>query len=341
MELFFYLSGEHDTLPKGEVLAALESLGAEYSIKEQLDQALVVSTDLEETEALENRLAYTHAIHEYLGSCSPNVEKINAFIKGLDLQFEGSYAARVKRTMGYGKGIDKEKLEKAMGDRIGEKGYKTVDLDSPENLFFGLLTEQRFIFGRRLGEIYKAQFKDRKPHLRPYFHPSSMNPKLARALINLSRVRQGEKLMDPFCGTGGLLIEAGIVGARVFGADISSEMIKGTEENLCHMRLYGYKLQEIDVTELKNHYHDYFDAVATDPPYGKSSTTMGQNLKELYQNALETINIILKPTGYACIVSPATTDLERLAKEQGFKVHEKHLVRIHKSLTRKIVVLRK
>ncbi|MFQ5888380.1 MAG: TIGR01177 family methyltransferase, partial [Candidatus Hydrothermarchaeales archaeon] len=341
MDLFFYLLGEHETLPKGEVLATLESLKVNYSVIEAMDQALVISTDLEETKTLEKRLAFTHALFEHLGSCNPSFDEIIAHIQGLDIKIEGSYAVRVKRVMGHGRGLDITKLERAIGDKIWEKGHKTVDLDSPKNLFYGLLTNSRFVFGRRLATIDKSQFEDRKPHLRPYFHPSSMKPKLARAIINLSRIKSGEKLMDPFCGTGGLLIEGGLIGANVFGADISREMVKGCEENLRHLGIGEFELLEKDVSDLKTLYRDYFDAVATDPPYGKSSTTMGQNLTELYEDALESLHVILKPKRYAVIVSPETTDLERLATDQGFKMEERYLVRIHKSLTRKIMVLRK
>ncbi len=341
MDLFFYLSGEHETLPKGEVLAILESLGVNHSIIEALDQALLISTDLEETETLKKRLAFTHAIFEYLGSCNPAYNDIIAYIQGLTIEVKGSYAVRVKRVMCHGKEINIPKLEKAIGDKIWGKGPKTVDLNNPENLFFGLLTDNRFVFGRKLAEIDKSQFENRKPHLRPYFHPSSMRPKLARAIINLSRVRPHEKLIDPFCGTGGLLIEAGLIGVKVFGADINSEMIKGSEKNLHHQGIKEFNLLNTDVTDLKSYYQDYFDAAATDPPYGKSSTTMGQNLIELYQDALETLYVILKPKRYACIISPETTDLEKLAADQGFKMKERYLVRIHKSLTRKIMVLRK
>jgi len=341
MDLFFYLSGEHETLPQGEVLATLESLDINHSIIEALDQAFLISTDLKETETLKKRLAFTHAIFEYLGSCNPTYNDIIAYIHGLTIEVKGSYAVRVKRVTDHGKGINIPKLEKIIGDKIWKKGSQTVDLSNPENLFFGLLTDNRFVFGRKLAEIDKSQFENRKPHLRPYFHPSSMRPKLARALINLSRIKPHEKLIDPFCGTGGLLIEAGLVGAKVFGADINSEMVKGSEKNLHHQGIKNFDLLKTDVADLKSYYQDYFDAAATDPPYGKSSTTMGQNLVELYKDALETLYVILKPKRYASIVSPETMDLEKLATDQGFKMKELYLVWIHKSLTRKIIVLRK
>ena len=48
----------------------------------------------------------------------------------------------------------------------------------------------------------------RRPRARPFFHPAAIFPKLSRALVNLSRVGAGEVFLDPFCGTGSLLLEA-------------------------------------------------------------------------------------------------------------------------------------
>lgn len=341
MDLFFYLSGEHDTLPKGEVTATFESLDKNYSVIESLEQALVVRTDLVDTKKLKNRLAFTHSICEYLGSCNPTQDEIRSFVEELKIKINGSFAVRVKKAMSHGREYSKTLLEKTVGENIGEEGINSVDLINPDNLFFGFITNNRFLFGRFLEAIDKTQFHNRKPHLRPYFHPSSMDPKLAKAIINLSRTRRGKRIIDPFCGTGGLLIEAGLIGANITGSDISSKMIKGTEENLRHFGIKGFELNNTDISDLKNHYKDFFDAVATDPPYGKSSTTMGQNIKDIYKDALETIYTILRPDKFACIVSPETIELDTLALDLGFTVEEKYFVRIHKSLTRKITVLKK
>jgi len=60
------------------------------------------------------------------------------------------------------------------------------------------------------GKELKSGFGKRKPHMRPGFHPSSLNPKLARAFVNLTGIRKGT-IVDMFCGTGGILIEAGLI----------------------------------------------------------------------------------------------------------------------------------
>jgi len=93
-----------------------------------------------------------------------------------------------------------------------------------------------------------------------------MSPKLARCMVNLTRIKNSDRLLDPFCGTGGIIIEAGIIGARVVGTDIDPKMVIGTIENLQHCDIKDYEVFQADARKLKLPYE--VDGVATDPPYG-------------------------------------------------------------------------
>ena len=68
---------------------------------------------------------------------------------------------------------------------------------------------------------------------RPFFQPVSLEPRLARLMISLGhrrfRTYDGD---DPFCGTGGIAIEAMLAGLNVLASDLDPKMVKGTEENL-------------------------------------------------------------------------------------------------------------
>jgi len=59
-----------------------------------------------------------------------------------------------------------------------------------------------------------------------------MMPRLARALVNISLIRPGEKLLDPFSGTGGIVLEASLVGAYGIGSDIDPFMADGSRKNV-------------------------------------------------------------------------------------------------------------
>lgn len=77
-------------------------------------------------------------------------------------------------------------------------------------------------------------FGERQPTDKPFFQPGSMDPLLARALANIAGARPGRTLLDPMCGTGGLLAEAGLVGADVVGVDAQWKMVRGARRNLGH-----------------------------------------------------------------------------------------------------------
>jgi tRNA (guanine10-N2)-dimethyltransferase len=97
-----------------------------------------------------------------------------------------------------------------------------------------------------------------------------MDPVLARVLVNLSETPAGESVLDPFCGTAGILIEAGLCGIMPKGLDIQEEMIKGSKENLNNYGIINFDIQEGDISEI-NQLFDGYNAVISDLPYGKAS----------------------------------------------------------------------
>ena len=338
MRFFFYLSGEHPTLPRAEIFACLESANITYRNVFSLDQVVVV--DIPKINGVIQRLALTHKICEFIFMCSCNEEEIIEEVNKEDFP-DKTYAVRILRIKNYFRNISTLKLEKKIGKIIHEKTRAKVNLNNPEVVYFGIISE-KFVFGKVLHEINRYQYEKRKPHLRPFFKPGVMIPRICRALVNLTRVKKGEKLLDPFCGTGGFLIEAGLIGVKVYGCDIDPRILHGCKKNLEHYGIRDYELWVGDARDLANilKFHD-FDAVVTDPPYGISASTKGAKLEELYKEAIKAIHKVLKPEKFACIVMPDKIKGESFAEEVGFKIIERHFERVHRSLTRKILVLQK
>ena len=78
------------------------------------------------------------------------------------------------------------------------------------------------------------------------------------------------------------------------------------------------------------------DAVVTDLPYGQSVAIMASGMEFLYAHALEEIRRILKPGHRAIIVTHR--DIRDIASGI-MNLAEFHEQRVHKSLTRRIMVL--
>ncbi|NPA76926.1 MAG: methyltransferase domain-containing protein [Candidatus Diapherotrites archaeon] len=177
-------------------------------------------------------------------------------------------------------------------------------------------------------------FSPRDARNRPFFHPTAMNAREARLLVNLTGVQPDESFLDPFCGTGALLLEAGIVGARVFGVDRDERMVSGAEENLRFFGLSG----NVSLGDAREVSGDY-DAIATDVPYGRSSRVFAPALRELYRDAFLAMYSSLKRGRFAVIV--ADRDLTGLLERAGFYVDHVSKWYVHAKMTRRVHLCRK
>jgi tRNA (guanine10-N2)-dimethyltransferase len=57
-------------------------------------------------------------------------------------------------------------------------------------------------------------------------------PKLAQIMLNLAQVSSEDTVLDPFCGSGVVLQEALLLGAKVIGSDLSPRMVEMSRLNL-------------------------------------------------------------------------------------------------------------
>ena len=83
------------------------------------------------------------------------------------------------------------------------------------------------------------------------------------------------------------------------------------------------------------------DCVVTDPPYGRSSSTLKSTTKQLVEEVLASSHELLGVGQRICIASPKTLNISRLGNELGYRHVESHFAYIHQSLTREIAVFEK
>ena len=318
MKLIFELSGEHPTLPVGE----LECVGEVLEVRPQL--AVAECPDPDATA----RLSLTHAVLAYLGSSGPTLPELSLLLRDLSLSTGRPFAVRVKRMAGSEVREPVPAIERLVGTLI----EGPVSLSRPEVEFRLILSGDRIYFGQVLSRIDRGGYDRRRPSNRPFFHPGVMLPRTARAMVNLSLGRPGETIYDPFCGTGGLLGEAALIGASPVGSDADPAMLEGCRMNY---PLIPLLLADARVIPLKN---GSVDAIVTDLPYGTSSWIRSPNLDELYTGALGEMHRVLSPGRRAVVVTHR--DIAGIASS-FFTVLQVHRQRVHKSLTRRVTVLRK
>jgi tRNA (guanine10-N2)-dimethyltransferase len=316
MKLLFLLSGEHPTLPCSELSC----------VGEVTDSRPQVAVALCDRVSPVTRLAMSHAVMEYLGECPADIRSFRQLMKDLSLSAPEPFIARVKKIEGAEIMEPTPSLERMMGGAISG----TVSLDHPSHEFRAICSGDRCYIGKLLCTIDRGSFDARNPGKRAFFHPGVMMPRIARSIVNLSFVAERERFLDPFCGTGGVLIEAGMVGAITTGGDMDVFMVRGTRRNIPGAGLFLADAGNLPVKD------NSVDAVATDLPYGQSSSIMAEGLESLYTQSLEEIRRVLKPGRRAVIVTHR--DIRAIASPI-MDICEFHEQRVHKSLTRRIMVL--
>ena len=342
MELMCIQSQEHPLLPQAELRAVMECEDI-HADMEVITEGLVILKDISRDNLcdyyriLTKRLGYTHEVHELiLKSSTETLDEDIASVNWHDY-IDENFAVRVKRISSQ---IDTVALERRAGSLILENCDNIkVKLKKPNSLIRIAAFENELYVAIERIKLNKKHFEETKPHKRPFFHPGSMNPKLARCMVNLSRVKEGQLLLDPFCGTGGILIEAGLIGCKVLGSDIYWKMKNGSAVNLEHYGITDYRTFNIDVRELKM--YEKVASIVTDPPYGKSTTTGGIEGDGIFKEFLISSYDNMRDDAYLCMASPHYVDLQPIADEVGFEITEQYGIKMHRSLTRIISVLRK
>ncbi|WP_158058740.1 methyltransferase domain-containing protein [Halorussus halophilus] len=275
-------------------------------------------------------LAYTHRASELLGTTDADVESAKVLLEASDLSREGTVAVRA-RDVRETADIDTQRAERELGQVLVDAGF-TVDLDDPDHELRALFSKETCLLGW-LETVSIRDYGTRKPTDRPFFQPGGMDPLLARALVNLAGACPGAKILDPMCGTGGVLIEGGLVGATVYGTDAQRKMARGAATNLDHYLDSGWATMQGDATHLP--FPDgSLDGVVFDAPYGRQSKIANLGLDDLVEGALEEAKRVAER---AVVVGDRSW--ADAAREAGWEVESEFERRVHRSLDRFIIVL--
>ena len=322
------LSGESRTLAIAETVAAAGALGGGPS-PGAVEVDNVVPVDLPGEQGpveLARRLALARRTLS-LRAVAEEVERT--------ARREGSSGARASfRRLGRPSGGgDREVL--ALGRAYAEGGGR-IDLESPERRFWIAADSQgRSILFEELSAVDRAAPRQRRMPLLPFQRPVCLPPRLARAAANLARICPGDRVLDPFLGTGALLAEAGLLGARLYGIDRDPEMVRGAIRNLEHLHVPVESLIVGDAGEVEFEPTPVrFDALLTDPPYGRSSATGGEAVDRLVERVLHHWSSHLVPGARIVVIVPAGSPPCLPMGKPRVAVK----VRAHRSLTREFRV---
>ncbi len=272
---------------------------------------------------------------------------LDTLVDAMVMEGGSGATARVRVASGAPQSLARE-APRLLGHAFLQGGGR-VDLGSPDRDFVVLLpaasasppaaTEAGL--AELLGEVPRDEMDSRRSKHRPFRKPVTLSPLLARSLVNLAGAPLGGSILDPFCGTGAILLEAAFLGYRVSGADRDAEMIRGTLQNLRAEKVEPDRLVQCEVQELLSQLEgERFDAAVFAPPYGRASGTGGRASSEVLLQAVEALPGLLRPHGRAtCLVSDPSS-LPPMPR--GLTLESTILgERVHRSLTRWVVTIRR
>jgi len=339
MQYLVHLSGECPALALAEVNALFEAYGFKHKIRGGQHLVLVESPAGEEkVKKIFERSALIRSVGLWVATLK-NLELKNLGEVNWDF-VKSPFAVRVEDPAGV--------MEQGIAAKLAgpiwwhlEKNRRcvSVDLTNPKTTVYFIADKGKIYIQKLLWKAEKGRFLKREPMRKPAFHPTGLRPKLARLLVNLSRAKEKELLLDPFCGTSSVLIEAAVIGTKIAGNDIDEDMILASKRNLKFYKIHGFRLVEGDALKLeKNFRKNSVDAMATDPPYGRSSRIGAKNIVELYTGFLKSALNVLKKGRYLVLLYPHYI---KFKIPKAFKTADRGDWYVHGGLTRKCLVLKK
>ena len=312
----FELGGENTELGKYEALELLKT--EKYTPKLILDNKNIVI--IEVSEQIKTRVVQRLAMTKRLSRIIfyHKEEDIDIIVKKIDEIDIGKRSFAIRS-------INKKKNSETMlAKKLGEKVplHNKINLTKPDVKILYYADKMSIVsIWNREKETYYSQCLEHHIKHRPFFSPISIHPRIARSMVNLSNCSLKNKIIDPFCGTGGILIEIANMKIEGIGIDILDKMVEYAVGNLKHYHLSAEIIQG-DIQKIK----DYnIDSIVTDPPYGLSTTTRGEGVEELMLRSLSLFSKKLK-SGQRLVMAVSNPEL---VKSEEFKIINKFEWYIH------------
>ncbi|MFH1972620.1 MAG: DNA methyltransferase [archaeon] len=304
--MIFELNKDNIDLARAEVEQLAQIKGKIY------ENLLLLDKEFDYT-----RLSYTKNIYKFLFQCKKT--EIKAKFQNFDWknEYKNNFCIRSNETK------YEKSFAKFIWEQVDNPKVKLNNSDTEINIF---ITKNQVIVGKHIHKR-EEKFHLRRPDIRPGFFPVSLKPKLARALVNLTGVQEGI-VWDPFCGTGGILIEAGLMKLTIIGTDIDKKLIELAEKNFKEYKVEG-KLEIADARKAKYK----ADAIVTDPPYGRRASLHKTEIEKLYKEFLKNVYPFIDRV---VLMSPNNVEIET--------EYNKELIAtdyVHGTLTRRIFLLKK
>jgi len=152
----------------------------------------------------------------------------------------------------------------------------------------------------------------------------ALSPRLARTLVNLADLRPGQTVLDPFCGSGTILIEAYGKSLRCLGLDSRASRVQEARENIRWsiggVTDRGYDVRKGDARELTRMLRgSKVDAIVTEPlllprldarPKTSTAQALVEEAAQVYNDALASMADSIQSEGRIVVVVPVIQTMD-------------------------------
>ncbi|MFO7836006.1 MAG: DNA methyltransferase [Candidatus Thorarchaeota archaeon] len=218
----------------------------------------------------------------------------------------------------------------------------------PNSEILVLLTTNRMYIANTI-VLYDSMLQKYRDESRPYVAAEiSTSPKICRTLLNLAGARRGDTVLDPFCGTGTLLMEAALLGMHVIGIDLDGNTAQGARSNLQWLERdldekIEYRIIRGDARKADRLIQETIDAVAFEPELGpvfdnppqpKKAKSIISDLTKLYTQTLNAVAMRLRPSGRVGMTLPVINAVGNQVNVDVYKMTEGTPFSVKKMLRR-------
>ncbi|MEM2341054.1 MAG: THUMP domain-containing protein [Candidatus Bathyarchaeia archaeon] len=208
-------------------------------------------------------------------------------------------------------------VQREAGQALVDKYRRKVDLKNPETIVRVDVAHNFCIVGLQKTRV---SLKIRYP--RAFQHYSALNPIIAYAMLRLAEVKPGDKVLDPFCGGGTIIIEAAQVWGNLdlLGIDISPKSVEGAWKNaeaagvkdrVKFMVGDSRRLNKVLAVDWK------VNKVVSNLPFGIRSGRL-EVIPKIYEDFLRTLKSFLEEDSRVCLLTIHKRILEDLCGELGY-----------------------
>jgi len=238
-------------------------------------------------------------------------------------------------------------VEKIVGDKIICK----VDLKNPQKILLAYVCDNKFYLG-----IEYSGFDLGKRDYKIFVHPASIRGDVAYSLLRLADFGKKDVLLDPFCGSGTILIEAALYcmnksvhfhqkdkfaflkfmkygfkdkisgKCRIIGTDISRNAVINAQKNA---KIAGAEIefQVADVEWLDTKFDEHSVNKIVTNPAQLSKRRKPEPIKKSYDDLFNNAKYVLKKKGTVTVITKDAGLMKEIAKKNGFEAKKEQRIR--------------